>query len=59
MDEVQIRAGRKSKGKMKPTYFWPMFGDHNEIAFTWSNIRAYSKNMEKKFGNDFLTSHLA
>jgi transposase len=34
MDEVPIKAGIKSKGKMKQTYFWPMFGDINEIAFT-------------------------
>ena len=39
MDEVPIKAGRKSKGKMKQTYFWPMFGDNNEVAFTWSNSR--------------------
>ena len=41
MDEVPIKAGRKSKGKMKQTYFWPMFGDQNEIAFTWSNSRGF------------------
>lgn len=41
MDEVPIKAGRKSKGKMKQTYFWPMYGDNNEIAFTWSNSRGF------------------
>jgi transposase len=39
MDEVPIKAGRKSKGKMKQTYFWPIYGELDEVAFTWSTSR--------------------
>lgn len=39
MDEVPIKAGRKAKGKMQQTYFWPIYAEDNEIAFTWSKSR--------------------
>jgi len=39
MDEVPIKAGRKSKGKMQQTYFWPIYGEEDEVAFTWSKSR--------------------
>ncbi|WP_220783646.1 IS66 family transposase, partial [Shewanella sairae] len=39
MDEVPMKAGLKSKGKMKQTYFWPIYGEEDEIAFTWSTNR--------------------
>jgi len=32
MDEVSIKAGRKGKGKMKQTYFCPLYGDLDEVA---------------------------
>ncbi len=40
MDETPIRAGRKDHGKMKTGYFWPVYGDQNEIAFPFSPSRA-------------------
>jgi hypothetical protein len=39
MDETPIRAGRKSKGKMKRGYFWPVYGDRDEIVFPFSPSR--------------------
>ncbi len=33
MDETPIRAGRKSKGKMRTSYFWSIYGDQHEVAF--------------------------
>jgi len=39
MDETPIKAGRK-KGKMKKGYFWPVYGDEDEIAFVYSPSRA-------------------
>jgi transposase len=39
MDETPIKAGKKGKGKMKTGYFWPMYGDSDEIAFTFSPSR--------------------
>ena len=39
MDETPIRAGRKKKGKMQSTWFWPIYGEDDEICFTWSRSR--------------------
>jgi transposase len=39
MDETPIKAGKKSKGKMKTTWFWPTYGDQHEIVFGWSDTR--------------------
>jgi len=41
MDETPIKAGKKGKGKgkMNTGYFWPMYGDADEIAFTFSPSR--------------------
>ena len=33
MDETPIKAGRKERGKMKIGYFWPVYGEHNEVCF--------------------------
>jgi transposase len=40
IDETPIKAGREQKGKLKQGYFWPIFGDHQEICFTFSSSRA-------------------
>ena len=40
MDETPIKAGHKVKGKLQTGYFWPIYGDQDEIAFpfapTWA-----------------------
>jgi transposase len=41
MDETPIKASR-SKGKMKTGWFWPVYGDKDEIVFTYANTRARS-----------------
>lgn len=33
MDETPIKAGRSAHGKMKIAYFWPVYGEHDEICF--------------------------
>jgi transposase len=40
MDETPIKAGRKVRGKMKTGYFWPVYGDRNEIVFPFSDSRS-------------------
>jgi transposase len=40
MDETPIRAGRKAKGKMRTGYFWPVYGDRDEVAFPYAASRA-------------------
>lgn len=39
MDETPVKAGRKEKGKMNTAYFWPIYGDKDEIAFMFSMSR--------------------
>lgn len=39
MDETPIRAGREGKGKMRRAWFWPVYGDADEVAFTYSPTR--------------------
>jgi transposase len=33
MDEVPVKAGRTGDGKMKASYFWPVYGDQHEMCF--------------------------
>ena len=40
MDETPGKAGRKEKGKMQKAWFWPVYGDQNEVAFTLSLTRS-------------------
>lgn len=47
MDETPVKAGRKKKkppghGKMNTAYFWPLFGDQNEVAFHFAPTRSHS-----------------
>lgn len=44
MDETPIKAGRRSRpggqpGKMKTGWFWPLYGDADEVVFTYSASR--------------------
>ena len=41
MDETPIKAGRKRKGKMRQAYFWPMYGDGDEIVFHYAPSREH------------------
>ena len=50
MDEVPMKAGRKAPGKMKQTYFWPMYGDRDEVVFTWSAGRAHQHAVDQLKG---------
>jgi transposase len=47
MDETPIKAGRAQRppperGRMKLAYFWPIYGDKDEIAFPFATTRAGS-----------------
>ena len=39
MDETPIKAGKGGKGKLKATWYWPVYGEADEICFTWSSGR--------------------
>ena len=40
MDETPIKAGRKGRGKMKTGYYWPIYGDQDEVVFPFSGFRS-------------------
>lgn len=47
MDETPIRAGRKKtdppgRGRMKKGYFWPIYGDRDEVAFPFAPTRSHA-----------------
>ena len=39
MDETPIKAGLKGLGKMKQGYFWPVYGELDEICFPYCESR--------------------
>ncbi|MGE0684100.1 MAG: IS66 family transposase, partial [Candidatus Binatia bacterium] len=40
MDETPIKAGHRVKGKLHTGYFWPIYGDQDEVAFPFAASRA-------------------
>lgn len=40
IDETPIKAGRNGHGKMKMEYFWPIYGDQDEVCFPFFTSRA-------------------
>jgi transposase len=50
MDETPIKAGRSGKGKMNAAWYWPIYGEDDEIAFTFSRTRARS-HIEQTLGD--------
>lgn len=42
MDEIPIKAGRVSPGKMKQAYLWPIYGEHDEVVFHYASSRAHA-----------------
>lgn len=52
MDETPIKAGRKKKGKLRRAYFWPIYGEADEIAFSYSASRA-ARQVREVLGDDF------
>jgi len=40
MDETPIKAGRSGHGKMRTGYFWPIYGELDEICFPFHGSRS-------------------
>ena len=40
MDETPIKAGRSGHGKMQTGYFWPVYGEHDEVCFPFHPSRS-------------------
>jgi transposase len=51
MDETPIKAGKAEKGKMKSAYFWPIYGEHDEICFPFFESRR-SEHVQQALGLD-------
>src|SRR5438105_8513073 len=41
MDETPIKAGRAGPGKMKGGYFWPVYGELDEVCFPYFESRRH------------------
>lgn len=51
MDETPIKAGRAGPGKMKGGYFWPVYGERDEICFVYHESRK-AQHIEQILGAD-------
>lgn len=52
MDETPIKAGRRKPGKLHQGYFWPLYGDADEVSFTFADTRARA-HIEAVLGDRF------
>jgi len=41
IDETPIKAGREKRGKMRVAWYWPMYGDEDEVVFSYSRTRGH------------------
>ena len=49
MDETPIKAGRAGAGKMKAAYYWPVYGEHDEVCFPYFESRR-AQHVEQALG---------
>jgi transposase len=57
MDETPIKAGQAGKGKLHQGFFWPLYGDKDEVAFPYGATRALTQAQEilgKRCGSGLL-----
>jgi len=52
MDETPIKAGRVAQGKMRQAYFWPIYGDADEIVFHYAPSR-HHEHVTRLLGKGF------
>ena len=50
MDETPIKAGRAGPGKMKAAYFWPVYGERDELSFLYFPSRE-GKHVKQALGS--------
>lgn len=50
MDETPIKAGQAGAGKLKGGYFWPIYGEQDEICFPYCPSRE-AKHVERLLGS--------
>ena len=49
MDETPIKVGPAGNGKMKGGYFWPVYGEQDEVSFLYFPSRSH-KHVEQALG---------
>lgn len=49
MDETPIKAGRGEPGKLKAAYFWPVYGELDEVCFPFFDSRR-AEHVEQALG---------
>jgi len=49
MDETPIKAGRGVPGKLKAAYFWPVYGERDEVCFPYFESRR-AEHVEQALG---------
>lgn len=49
MDETPIKAGRGAPGKLKAAYFWPVYGERDEVCFPFFESRR-AEHIEQALG---------
>lgn len=61
MDETPTKAGRAGPGKMKTGYFWPIYGDQDEVVFPFFDNRRHENvaTLLKGFKGTLLTDGYA
>ncbi|TVP89448.1 MAG: IS66 family transposase [Thioalkalivibrio sp.] len=52
VDETPIKAGRSAPGKMRSAYFWPVYGEDDEICFPYASNRHFD-NVKAVLGANF------
>jgi len=50
MDETPVKAGRSEHGRMKTAYFWPIYGELDEVCFPYFPSRD-GENVYRALGN--------
>ncbi len=60
MDETPVKAGlsKKRRGKMKQGYFWPVYGERDELVFTFApsrGMQVIEKLLREHFSGTLLT----
>jgi transposase len=61
IDETPHKAGKKGKGKLNQVWYWPLYGEDDEVCFTYSASRGrqHIETLLKAFEGTLLTDGYA
>lgn len=52
MDETHCRTGPDGRGGMKRSWYWPIYGEDDEVCFTWTRSRGHD-HIIAQLGEDY------